>query len=143
MCYSGQVEVAARQLLRAIRGGRSQVALARRLGYRGNPMTDWERGARFPTAEESLRAAAVTKIDVASAFQRFSPTVVLPESNGAFDLPGWLSALRGSTSLAEVAARCGASRYSVGRWFKGQAKPRLPDFLRLVAALSGRVQEWV
>jgi hypothetical protein len=35
--------LAARQLLRAMRGRRSQVAFARRLGYRSNPITDWER----------------------------------------------------------------------------------------------------
>src|SRR5438105_2586698 len=111
------MELAASQLLRAIRGKRSQVSLARRLGYRGNPMTDWERGTRFPTAEECLRAAAAARIDVAAAFRRFSPTVALQKTHGAFDLPSWLSALRGSASLAEVAARCNTSRYSVGRWF--------------------------
>ena len=50
------MELAARQLLRALRGKRSQVAFSRRLGYRGNPIADWEAGRRTPTAQEMLRA---------------------------------------------------------------------------------------
>ena len=48
----------ASEFLRAIRGGRSQRALARRLDYRANPITDWEHGRRFPTAEEALTDAS-------------------------------------------------------------------------------------
>lgn len=137
------MEAAASQLLRALRGGRSQAAFARRLGYRGNPMTDWERGVRFPTAEETLRAAALLRIDVAAALRRFSPAVALAKREGKPDVSAWLDALRGSTSVNEVAERCERSRHAVGRWFRGQAKPRLPDFLRLVDAITGRAPDWV
>lgn len=137
------MEVAASQLLRALRGKRSQAAFARRLGYRGNPITDWERGVRFPTAEETLRAAALLRLDVSAAFRRFAPTVALTKDEGKPKLSAWLDALRGSTSVNEVAERCERSRYAVGRWFRGQAKPRLPDFLRLVDAITGRAPEWV
>lgn len=143
MCYSGQVERAASQFLRAIRGKRSQVAFARRLGYRGNPITDWERGARFPTAEEALRAAARANVDVEAAFARFSPQVPLARAGRAFALDRWLSELRGTASIHEIAGRCQASRYSVSRWLRGQAKPRLPDFMRLVDAITGRLPHWV
>ena len=94
MCYSGQVERVASEFLRALRGKRSQLAFARRLGYRGNPITDWERGARFPTAVEALRAAARANIDVAAAFRRFAP-----------DVPALLEALRGAYPEAECALR--------------------------------------
>jgi transcriptional regulator with XRE-family HTH domain len=41
--------------------------------------------------------------------------------------------------VQDLAARTGLSRYSISRWLRGLAKPRLPDFLRLVDAISGRL----
>ena len=143
MCEYGQMETTASEFLRALRGRRSQVQLARRLGYRGNPVTDWERGARFPTAVESLRVAALSGVDVPAAFARFSARVKLQREAGELALGAWLSALRGTTSVSELAQRCGDSRYSVSRSLKGQAKPRLPDFFRLLDAITGRLPEWV
>jgi transcriptional regulator with XRE-family HTH domain len=137
------VERIASEFLRALRGKRSQVAFARRLGYRGNPITDWERGVRFPTALEALRAAQRAGIDVHAAFRRFAPDVPLQLSGRELALDRWLLALRGAASVNEVASRCQCSRYSVSRWFRGLAKPRLPDFLRLVDAISGRLPHWV
>jgi len=132
-------EKAASELLRAIRGDRSQVALARRLGYRGNPITDWENGRRYPTAEETLRACERVGIDVGAAFSRFHPAAPLLEGN----VPEWLDAVRGSRSIVALAEATGSSRFAVSRWLKGAARPRLPDFLRLVDAIGGRAPELV
>jgi transcriptional regulator with XRE-family HTH domain len=137
------VEQVASEFLRALRGRRSQVQLARRLGYRGNPMTDWERGERFPTAEEALRVAALSGVDVSAALARFAPTVRLRPTRAGFSLSMWLNDMRGDTPLKELAERVHASRFSVSRWLSGKAKPRLPDFFRLVDALTGRLPEWV
>jgi len=136
------VEPAAREVLRAIRGPRSQVGFARRLGYRANPVANWESGRRFPTALETLRACGRVGIDVQRAFERFVPAAaagrVVTE-----DLAGWLSELRGSTSISELSRRSGRSRFAVSRWLSGQAQPRLPDFLRLLQAMTGRASDLV
>ncbi len=129
--------------MRAIRGQRSQVAFARRLGYRGNPITDWERGERFPTGEEALRAASKVGLDVHAAFARFTPQVPLTQAKARFELDVWLDRLRGTTSVSELALRTGHSRYSVSRWLRGQAKPRLPELLLLIDAITGRAPHWV
>jgi len=135
------VEQEASEFLRALRGSRSQVQLARRVGYRGNPVTDWERGERFPTAEEALRIASLCGVDVAAAFARFAPAIPIALSQSSA-LAAWLSAWRGAIPLVELAARVGASRFSVARWLSGAAKPRLPEFFRLLDALTGRLPEW-
>jgi hypothetical protein len=129
--------------LKALRGRRSQRQWARRLGYRGNPITDWERGKRFPTAQETLRAATLAGIDVEESFRRFMPALPIARASAGFDLASWLSALRGRSSLVEIGARSGLSRFSVARFLSGRARPRLPHFLRLVDALTGRLPEWV
>ncbi|MEM9188212.1 MAG: DUF4423 domain-containing protein [Myxococcota bacterium] len=134
----------ARQLLRAVRGKRSQVAFSRRLGYRGRPVADWEAGRRFPTAATLLRACGVAGIDVPAAFSRFHPPSAA--SLGTADDAGiaaWLEELRSGTPFVTVARRSGFPRFSVSRWLSGQSRPRVPQFLALVEALTGRAADLV
>jgi len=135
-------EVVARQLLRAVRGKRSQVAFARKLGYRGNPVADWEASRRAPTAAEALRACELAGIDVVAAFARFH-RVTLARRKGEFDVGAWLSELRGSLGTTELAARTGRSRQQVARWLSASTEPRLPDFLNLVDSITGRLCDLV
>jgi transcriptional regulator with XRE-family HTH domain len=135
------MQAVARQFLRAVRKGRSQRAFSRRLGYRGNPVANWENGRRFPTAEEALRACRISGIDVDAAFRRFHPP-----SAFALDAAGvasWFRELKGSASLVSLARESGYSRFSLARWLGGQARPRLPDFFRLVELITGRLSDLV
>jgi transcriptional regulator with XRE-family HTH domain len=139
----GNMELVAQQFVRGVRGLRSQRAFARRLGYRGNPLTDWEHGRRYPTAEEALRAAALANIDVLQAFASFTPQIPLAKDRRGFQVAGWLNTLCQATSIRELAERSGLSRNALGRWLTGARKPRLPDFLRLVDAATARVTDLV
>ena len=135
-------ETCASQFLRAIRGSRSQVAFARRLGYRGNPIADWENGRRYPTAAEAMRACGRVGRDVLTAFEAFHPEAA--RDLGDVEPPQlaiWLTRLKGATSIAELAERTGRTRHQVGRWLAGTSNPRLPDWLRLVEAMTGRVSD--
>jgi transcriptional regulator with XRE-family HTH domain len=129
------MEIVARQLVRALRGARSQQAFSRRLGYRSNPVAEWEAGRRFPTAAEILRACRVVGVNVEAAFAAFPP------GTSPTDLPRWLDGLRGDRPLASVARDLGRSRFAVARWLSGEAEPRLPDFLALVDLLTGRLPD--
>jgi hypothetical protein len=53
-------------------------------------------------------------------------------------LGDWLEA----TALKEIVQRTGRSRFAVSRWLKGQAEPRLPDFLRLIEAATLRLTDF-
>lgn len=139
-------EALASELLRALRGKRSQVAFARRLRYRSNVVSSWETGRTFPTAARTLWIAARAGIDLRAAFESYhrgsrawmTGDLATPEAVGAF-----LREIRGSARIGDVARATGRSRYAVSRWLKGAAEPRLPDFLRLVEAMSLRVIELV
>ena len=61
----------AAELLRALRGKRSQEAFARRLGVRGHAIYTWESARNFPTAARALRAASRSGVDVTAAIERF------------------------------------------------------------------------
>lgn len=141
---AGGVEVTAAELLRAFRGKRSQRAFARKLGYRANPITDWEHGRRFPTAVNALHAAHLVGIDVQAAFAAFHVAAPPPMSPaGHFALAPWLTAIRGTTSIAHLAKRAGHSRFALARWLSGKAQPRLPEFLLCVDAITGRMPDLV
>src|SRR5687768_5343780 len=126
------MRVAAIQFLRAVRGKRSQVAFARRLGYRANPITDWVYGRRYETAAEAMRACERVGIDVSAAFARFHTAAPPPAKSGTTGLCDWLVRARGSTPIGALAERCGRSRFAIARWLSGEAQPRLPDFFSLI-----------
>ncbi len=140
---AGNYDQCAAETLRALRATRSQRAFARRLGYRANPITDWEHGRRFPTATEFLRAARLVHVDVAGAFRAFHPTPPPLDSSGRITVATWLTALRGTSSIRDLAIRAGCSRFALGRWLNGTAEPRLPDFFRCVDATTGRLPDLV
>jgi DNA-binding phage protein len=134
----------ASQMLRALRGRRSQIGFSRRLGYRSNVACDWEASRRFPTAAETLRAARRLGRDVPGAFASFQPACAGALGQAPpYHVHAWLRELAGSTAVAELAARSGISRFAIARWFAGATKPRLPDFLALVEAISGRASDLV
>lgn len=137
------MELEARQLLRALRGKRSQQAWARRLGYRSNPITDWENGRSFPQTSEVLRAAGLARVDVLGAFARFSPNLPLERQGRGYALGAWMRGSLGTTSVSDVARRMHYARSSVSRWVCGASEPRIPEFLAFVEAATGRVADWV
>lgn len=138
----------ASELLRALRGKRSQAALSRWLGYRSNVAYTWESGRRFPTAAEALHAAERLKIDVAGAFTRFfsgrlpDALARLEPTSPAF-VAAFLRELRGTMPMPYLAARSGLSRSSISRILSGTTEPRLPLFLQLVEIASRRMLDLV
>jgi hypothetical protein len=76
-----------------------------------------------------------------AALQRFANVTIERGSDG-YRVGPWLRAVAG-VSPTELARRVQRSRSSVSRWLSGAAQPRLPDFLLLVDAASGRVQDLV
>ncbi len=135
----------ARELLRALRGRRSQPAWSRRLGYRSNVAWLWEAGRRSPDAAELLRAARLAGVDVDAAITVFlgRPPAwlgVVPDA----EVPGaLLRDLRGTASLVELARRTGHTRFVWARWLAGTTRPRLPDFLAAIDAASLRLVDFV
>lgn len=136
-------EAISQEFVRALRGGRSQRAFSRWLGYRTNVFYTWEAGLRHPTAAELFQIARKAKIEPGDALRRFFPVP-----------PGWLDELdpaspegvqrllddlRGSVPIAELARRGGLDRHAVGRWMSGRTEPRLPRFLQLVELTSMRL----
>lgn len=140
-------ELLSQQLIRALRGQRSQVALSRRLHYDSNVLYTWESGRRAPTAAAFFKLAQRVGIDVTHAVSTFLGG--LPDTLAGRDWSDpqtsamFLSQLREGTTAVELARRVKTNRVSVARWLNGEAEPRLPDFLRMVEATSLRVLDFL
>ncbi len=139
-------EKLARELVRALRGRRSQVQLSRRLGLTTNAIYSWEAGRRWPSATRFFQITTRTGHDlpgvVGSFFRR--PPPWLDDAPGSAE---WVAALlrelRGSTPIGVLAAHAGVSRFALSRWLSGRAEPRLPKLLGLIEAATGRLLDFV
>jgi transcriptional regulator with XRE-family HTH domain len=137
----------AAELLRALRGARSQVQWSRRLGYRSNVAYAWESGRRWPTAAETLRAVRRSGLDLDAALRAFlgqrPPWVDEVDVATAEGVARLLDDLRGALPITDLARRAGVSRSAMSRWLSGSTQPRLPEFLGAVEAASVRLVDFV
>lgn len=131
-----------RQLLRALRGRRSQTALSRRLGYRSNVLYTWESGRREPSASELFRVVARTGGSPERAFASF-PVAIDVDLRTPEGITALLAQLRGEARIVEIARRCGVSRYTASRWLSGLSEPRASELIVLVEALTLRAVDLV
>ena len=132
-----------RQLIRALRGERSQIQLSRWLGHKSNVLYTWEAGRRFPTGAELMQLAARVGVDVPAAWGRFyrspPPWLATVDTTRPAGLARVLADLRGGLSVQALADRAGLSRHAVSRALRAEAEPRGPELLALIdgATLRG------
>lgn len=136
----------ASELLRALRGRRSQRGFSALFGFATNVSYRWEAGLRYPTIPQLFRVlerigvpvqAALEAVDSSAACLRKTP-VEGDTFAGAF-----LRLHQGTRSITELARATGLHRLQVSRVLSGHTQPRLPMFLRLLDALTGRVDEYI
>jgi transcriptional regulator with XRE-family HTH domain len=133
-------ELASRELVRALRGKRSQAALQRRLGRASNVLHAWETGARYPKGTDLLRLVQLSGRPPAESLRRFAPC---GEGSAHGLLTAWLGGLMRDRSHAEVARQIGVNRNTLARWLLGETEPRVPQLLALVQATTQRALEFL
>jgi DNA-binding phage protein len=137
----------ASELLKSLRGNRSQSGFSKRLGYSSNVQYLWESGRAFPRASRYFEIAKRVGLDPDGAVARlYAKRPAWLDASGLATPAGisaLLSDLKGSRSTLDVARASGQSRFALARWFKAEAEPRLPDFLCLVDALSLRLLDFL
>ena len=112
-------ETLSKQLVRALRGKRSQVALSRRLQCRSNVVYSWESGRRWPTAATFFQLALTVHTPLAERLAAFlgglPPSLVGADFAAPESAARLLEHLRGGTTVVELARRVGIHRVSVAR----------------------------
>jgi DNA-binding phage protein len=140
-------EALSAELVRSIRGRRSCADASRRAGYRSNVVHRWERRQAWPTASDFFRYCQSQRIDAARVVSVFFGQP--PPWLGEFDagspagVAAFLRQLRSTTAITSVARHTNLNRFTLGRWLKATAQPRLPDFLLMIEVLSRRVLDFV
>lgn len=120
------------ELCRRLRGNRSQIQLARRLGYRSNVPATWESGRAAPPATTFFRACERLGLEVRVPLEAFLGGVHLGDLTRVEGVAELIGRLRGGETTLALAEASGVSRHALGRWQRGESEPRLPDLLRVV-----------
>jgi len=140
-------EQIAAEVIRSLRGKRSQAAFSRRLGFKSNIVNRWEARKAFPSASTFLRIVARARPQPASVLLRFfprPPAALLGVDLGSpAAVSAFLRELRGKVPILALAREAGCNRYSVSRWLGGSVEPRLPQFLQLIEVLSRRLLDFL
>jgi transcriptional regulator with XRE-family HTH domain len=140
-------ETLSAELVRSIRGRRSCADVSRRAGYRSNVVHRWERQQAWPSASDFLRYCQSQRIDTARVFTEFfgqrPPWLGALAPVSAQAVASFLSQMRSTMAITSMARDTNINRYTLARWLKGSAEPRLPDFLRMIEVLSRRVLDFV
>ena len=136
----------ASELLRALRGRRSQRGFSALFGFATNVAYRWEAGQRFPTVPQLFKVLERIGVPVQQALegvdsstQRLRGTAV----DGEHYAGAFLSLHQGTRSISELARSTGLHRLQISRVLSGRTQARLPMFLRLLDALTGRVDEYI
>ena len=147
MLYSAimDLELLGKELVRSLRGRRSQVALSRRLGYTSNVLYTWESGRRAPSASAFFRLATRVGVDLEAALRSFLSDrgAVLSDVRKPAGVAALVRALLAEWPIVELAASVGADRTTVGRWVAGATEPKLPELLRIVETTTKRLFDFV
>jgi DNA-binding phage protein len=135
------------ELVRSIRGRRSCADVSRRAGYRSNVVHRWERGQAWPSASAFLLYCQSQRIDATRVFTEFfgqcPPWLGALAPTSPEGVASFLSQMRSTTAITSIARDTSINRYTLARWFKATAEPRLPDFLRMIEVLSRRLLDFV
>jgi len=140
-------EQVAAELVRALRGKRSQVAFSHRLGYASSVVHRWEARKSWPTASRFFAGCQRLGIDVDGCIEGFFQQ--RPEWLGTHrgstpeGVLALLRQLKGKTPLVRLARDSGRSRHALSRWLRGHAEPSLPELLRFVEAASRRLLDFL
>jgi hypothetical protein len=135
-------ETIAVELVRALRGRRSLAELSRKAGYRSNAAHRWESRRSWPTMARVLDLHRRLHPRAAPRVLGFASEQIglraMPRSS-VEEVAAFLREIKGKTSINHIAEAGGFSRFSVTRWLKGSAEPKLPEFLCLVEVCSRRL----
>ena len=133
-------DLASQELVRALRGRRSQAATRRRLNRTSNVLHAWERGSRCPSASDFLELLRLAGHAPQPTLARFAPC---RGGSPRALVSSWLNALVRDRPHSELARTLGVNRNTVARWLAGTTEPRLPQLLAFVDATTQRALDFV
>lgn len=133
----------ASQLVRELRGPRTQREVSEALGYRSNVVSAWETGRDIPPLQTFFRFLLVCGQEPLTLLSSFRELPADFDHSCRRDIGRFIEGLRGSRSLVDIASEVRMDRYLLSRVISGRSDPRLHDFLELIDVLTLAVTDLV
>lgn len=133
----------AAQVVRAVRGARTQKALSRALGYRTNVLFAWESERDAPSARKFFRLLEVTGRDPLDVLHRFGRGEFTRSPTCKEGLIEFLALTAGNRSHQQLGGALGRDRHAVGRWLRGTSDIPLPEFFHWIEATTLSVVDFI
>jgi transcriptional regulator with XRE-family HTH domain len=132
------IEAVRSQLLKSLRGDRSQNYLSRKLGYRFNQVYRWETGHTKIPWPSFVRLCQICKIDLGATLKNTLGFVEKPERCDLL-----VKNITAPASQSYMSKKVGVSRFVLSHWISGRTTPSLDDILRLVDKVTFALVEFV
>ena len=118
------------ELVRILRGPRSQTAVSRKLGYRTNQLYRWEAGLRSPTWKDFVRLCRAVDAPLEGQLRKSLNYKGDPNDGAAI-----ANHLMQNLPISRVATLTGISRFTLSRWLSKKTEPGLAEMLQLLHCL--------
>ena len=129
-------------ILKCMRGNKSQTWMSRRLGHSYNKYSKWEAGTLGLPWTEFNKIAKILRVDLGEPLKKY---LLFHGPCHKYDV--FIEHLIGEMKTAEVAALTGVSRFTVRRWVHRECCPATTEVLALIDRLTPRlpevIAEWV
>lgn len=125
-------------LVRILRGKRSQAQLSRLLGYGYNQVHFWESGKTKLGWVDFARLCQKTRAPLSAALRE-----VLSYYDSPLKVPGLVKHVMGENRVLEYARTTGISRFKLSRWIYGRSEPTLAEVLELIELSTSEFYSFV
>lgn len=121
-----------KELLRAIRGNRSQNQLNHKLGYNFNRIAKWESGAQKIPWSNFVDLCLTCRVGLPAALKR----TFLIKRHEIKNEQKVVKLIIGDSPLEDIAKNLKTSKYSISSLFTGKTSPKLNTILQLINSKS-------
>ena len=133
------------ELVKSLRGKRTQGALSRRLGFKTNVVYRWESGQRKFKVSDLIALLSIRQPDAVERLWQYAGFETTPpgDTMDGFDYARWLGVLKGDRTVEEVALGVDLKPAVLRRIFRGDSDPPVDRLLMLVQAMTGRIIDFI
>lgn len=124
------------QILKAMRGTRSQIQISRALGYKHNQVYRWESNRTKITWRDFVRFTKICEAPLAEALEK-----LLLFTGTPYRYDKLILQLAGNTNRAALASQLGCSAYMLSRWMNRRTEPSLENILKMIQVCSNALFE--
>ena len=127
-----------KELLKAMRGRRTQMDLSVALGFKFNQVFRWESGSTRLTWSEFIRVAETCQTPIASALREILDHTGDPKDSGKL-----LTQIVSRRDLAAEARALGVSETKLRRWMRNEVAPSLSDVFACIARTPTLLEQFI